>query len=99
THERSTLSLHDALPISSTALASASRTPTSLRMTANGRTAYLPTLLRFSSQPQIWLQRFDALGKFIFHFFLRHGCRDRDIATGLRSEEHTSELQSRGHLV
>src|SRR6266508_5909698 len=32
-------------------------------------------------------------------WFQRHGVKRRGLATGLRSEEHTSELQSRGQLV
>src|SRR5437870_10786582 len=35
----------------------------------------------------------------ILRLFLKNGCRVTVVPAATRSEEHTSELQSRGHLV
>src|SRR5439155_25749352 len=86
----STLSLHDALPISRPPRAERSTRPPARRR-RNGSTTWNPPLVRFVSH-HITL-KWGQTPFFSFHFsHLR-------ILLTHRSEEHTSELQSRGHLV
>src|SRR5207253_11180348 len=91
-HHSSTLSLHDALPIS------VYRTPRMNCWTPR-RGLVNPTvieLLRTSAAITLGnLPRADA----VFARFEQRRMRDRNDRERDRSEEHTSELQSRGHLV
>src|SRR5439155_13263650 len=79
-----TLSLHDALPIS------------------HGHSNLYPTSGSF--RRRIWISRFVNSSIVDFPPQQNHGfdnCLDKVFSCGdiYRSEEHTSELQSRGHLV
>src|SRR5207253_11263526 len=81
----STLSLHDALPIYDTL----NRLREKHRQTLN---LVLPSLSRFGSV---------AVADLCVRYETAHGGASRNAAKARqgRSEEHTSELQSRGHLV
>src|SRR5439155_26725914 len=88
TTHTSTLSLHDALPIS----------PNST----------MRLLARFSwpwkesrdvhPRPRPWFARVSTIWRHTHQFLFAAVCRSF-AKSGRRSEEHTSELQSRGHLV
>src|SRR5207253_9221064 len=85
-----TLSLHDALPIYS---------PRSAATPAHALLNYLYALLEVEARVACLTVGLDP-GLGVLHADLRS--RDSlacDVMEAARSEEHTSELQSRGHLV
>src|SRR5207253_9595405 len=93
-----TLSLHDALPISSLQPSFVPMRPSSSRRTSSSvacagtssdRFSPLTTNVSSNPPPLLRLTVMDS----------RDRCTWRRRGRGARSEEHTSELQSRGHLV
>src|SRR5207253_10594427 len=88
----STLSLHDALPISQAFVDDlfGAGWPVPVRV------AYPHLLLRAAGADKAWVIHH---GHYLDDLVLGVSGRDRMRGFFSRSEEHTSELQSRGHLV
>src|SRR5439155_19494133 len=88
-----TLSLHDALPISEKS-SSPRASSTSLRWSSSVSVLRVTFSVASTVRPAISLRR-SPTARWIDASASLRACSDAEA----RSEEHTSELQSRGHLV
>src|SRR5207253_8591905 len=92
TTETYTLSLHDALPILFRPVTAGGKN--GKRLNVSAKLAATSETKVGSPPPQRWVRPYpDDRSPW------RSQLRNKYLAVAVRSEEHTSELQSRGHLV